>query len=208
MVRDGYKFAAPPFLAGLVALAFCFRWSAALWAGIALFVLAAFVAYFFRDPQRVIPNDSAAIVSPADGRVMEVVEEIFGGRPGQRISVFLAIWNVHVNRAPMAGRIEQIEYRPGRFYAAMRSRASEENEQNVIRLRTERGDLIFKQIAGWVARRVVCWKKPGDQVATGERIGLIRFGSRMDVWLPDGVEILVTPGQHVSGGSSILARWK
>ncbi|MGB6429532.1 MAG: phosphatidylserine decarboxylase family protein [Candidatus Acidiferrales bacterium] len=207
MVRDGYKFAAPPLLAGLVALGFGFRWSAALWAGIVLLLLAAFVAYFFRDPQRVIPNDSAAIVSPADGRVMEVVEEIFGGRPGQRISIFLAIWNVHVNRSPMAGRIEQIEYRPGRFYAAMRSRASEENEQNVIRLRTQRGDLVFKQIAGWVARRVVCWKKPGDQVATGERIGLIRFGSRMDVWLPDGAEILVKPGEHVAGGSSILARW-
>ncbi|MGD0841034.1 MAG: phosphatidylserine decarboxylase family protein [Candidatus Acidiferrales bacterium] len=208
MVRDGYKFAAPPFLAGLVALGFGFKWAASWWVGIALLLVAAFVVYFFRDPERVIPGDSAAIVSPADGRVMEVVEESFGGRPGQRISIFLAIWNVHVNRSPMAGRIEQIDYRPGRFYAAMRSRASEENEQNVIRLSTARGDMVFKQIAGWVARRVVCWKRPGDHVATGERIGLIRFGSRMDVWLPEGVEILVEPGKHVAGGSSILARWK
>jgi phosphatidylserine decarboxylase len=207
MVRDGYKFAAPPLLAGLLALGFGLRWTAAAWAGMVLLLLAAFIAYFFRDPERAIPADPAAIVSPADGRVMEVVEESYDGRAGRRISIFLAIWNVHVNRAPVAGRIERIEYRPGKFYAAMRSRASVENEQNVIRLSTPRGEVIFKQIAGWVARRVVCWKKPGDQLATGERIGLIRFGSRMDVWLPDGAEIVVAPGEHVAGGSSILARW-
>jgi phosphatidylserine decarboxylase len=207
MVRDGYKFAAPPLLLGIVALGFGLWWNAAAWAGVVLLLLGAFVAYFFRDPERVIPADAAAIVSPADGRVMEVVEESYDGRAGRRISIFLAIWNVHVNRAPIAGRIEGIEYRPGKFYAAMRSRASSENEQNVIRLSTPRGEVIFKQIAGWVARRVVCWKKPGDQLATGERIGLIRFGSRMDVWLPDGVEIVVAPGEHVAGGSSILARW-
>jgi phosphatidylserine decarboxylase len=208
MVRDGYKFVAPPLIAGLLVLAFAFRWSVALWIGAVLLFLAAFVAYFFRDPERQIPNDVAAIVSPADGRVMIVVDEPFAGRAGRRISIFLAIWNVHVNRAPTAGRIEQIEYRPGRFYAAMRARASAENEQNVIHLSTPRGDLVFKQIAGWVARRVVCWKKPGDQLTTGERIGLIRFGSRMDVWMPEGVEILVKPGDHVAGGSSILAKWK
>jgi phosphatidylserine decarboxylase len=207
MVRDGYKFAAPPLLAGLLALGFGLRWTAAAWAGMVLLLLAAFIAYFFRDPERAIPADPAAIVSPADGRVMEVVEESYDGRAGRRISIFLAIWNVHVNRAPVAGRIERIEYRPGKFYAAMRSRASVENEQNVIRLSTPRGEVIFKQIAGWVARRVVCWKKPGDQLATGERIGLIRFGSRMDIWLPEGAEIVVKPGEHVAGGSSILARW-
>jgi phosphatidylserine decarboxylase len=208
MVRDGYKFAAPLLIAGLLVLAFAFRWSVALWIGAVMIFLGLFVAYFFRDPERQIPPDPAAIVSPADGRVMVVVDEPIAGRPGRRISIFLAIWNVHVNRAPVAGRIEQIEYRPGRFYAAMRARASAENEQNVIHLSTPRGDLVFKQIAGWVARRVVCWKKPGDQLATGERIGLIRFGSRMDVWMPEGVEILVKPGDHVAGGSSILARWK
>jgi phosphatidylserine decarboxylase len=207
MVRDGYKFAAPPLLAGLAALAFGFKSMPALWIGAVLVLLGAFVVYFFRDPERIIPLDGAAIVSPADGRVMEVAEESFEQRPGRRISIFLAIWNVHMSRSPMAGRIERLEYRPGRFYAAMRSRASAENEQNVIRLSTERGEIVFKQIAGWVARRVVCWKKPGDQVAMGERIGLIRFGSRMDVWLPHGAEILVAPGEHVAGGSSILARW-
>ena len=207
MVRDGYKFAAPPLLAGLAALAFGLKWTPALWIGAVLVLLGAFVVYFFRDPERIIPLDGAAIVSPADGRVMEVAEESFEQRPGRRISIFLAIWNVHMSRSPMAGRIERLEYRPGRFYAAMRSRASAENEQNVIRLSTERGEIVFKQIAGWVARRVVCWKKPGDQVAMGERIGLIRFGSRMDVWLPHGAEILVAPGEHVAGGSSILARW-
>jgi phosphatidylserine decarboxylase len=208
MVRDGYKFVAPPLIAGFLVLAFGSRWSVALWIDAVLLFLGAFVAYFFRDPERQIPADAAAIVSPADGRVMIVVDEPFAGRAGRRISIFLAIWNVHVNRAPTAGRIEQIEYRPGRFYAAMRARASAENEQNVIHLSTPRGELVFKQIAGWVARRVVCWKKPGDQLATGERIGLIRFGSRMDVWMPDAVEILVKPGDHVAGGSSILARWK
>jgi phosphatidylserine decarboxylase len=207
MVRDGYKFAAPPLVLGLVALCFGLWWTPAAWAGVVLLFLAAFVVYFFRDPQRVIPGDSAAIVSPGDGRVMEVVEETLDGRAGRRISIFLAIWNVHVSRSPFAGRIERIEYRPGKFYAAMRSRASSENEQNVIRLSTERGEVVFKQIAGWVARRVVCWKKPGDQLATGERIGLIRFGSRMDIWLPEGAEIVVKPGEHVAGGSSILARW-
>ncbi len=203
MVRDGYKFAIVPLVLGLTALAFGLRWSGAI-----LFLLGAFVVYFLRDPERKIPSDPSAVVSPADGRVMEVVAEELGGRRGRRISIFLAIWNVHVNRAPAAGRIERVEYRRGRFYAAMRSRASIENEQNVIYLATERGEIVFKQIAGWVARRVVCWKRPAETVRIGERIGLIRFGSRMDLWLPEGVEIAVAPGQHVAGGSSVVARWK
>ena len=154
-----------------------------------------------------MPADAAAVVAPADGRVMEVVEEPFDGRPGRRISIFLAIWNVHVNRAPMSGRLERLEYRPGKFYAAMRSRASVENEQNVFYLETSRGTIIFKQIAGWIARRVVSWKSAGDSVVKGERIGLIRFGSRMDLWLPEGAEILAQPGQRVAGGVSVVARW-
>jgi phosphatidylserine decarboxylase len=139
---------------------------------------------------------------------MEVADESFEGRPGRRISIFLAIWDVHINRAPMAGQFGKVEYRPGRFYNAMRSRASTENEQNVIRLQTERGEMVFKQIAGAIARRVVCWKAPGDTVKLGERIGLIRFGSRTDVWLPQDAEILARPGQHVAGGVSVLARWR
>ena len=203
MVKDGYKFAAAPLLCGLVAL--FLHWN---WLGGVLVVLGAFVLYFFRDPQRSIPADPDAIVSPADGRVMEVVEEPFGGTPGCRISVFLSIFDVHVNRTPVAGRISAMEYRKGRFYAAMRGRASEENEQNVIHVSAERGEVIFKQIAGWVARRILCWKAVGDSVTRGERVGMIRFGSRVDIWLPDRVEILVRPGQHVAGGSSVLARWR
>jgi len=202
MVKEGYKFAAVPLLLGVAAL--LARWNAT--GGIFLF-LAAFVLYFFRDPERVAPADPAAVVSPADGRVVEVIEQPLGSRPGRRISIFLAIWDVHVNRAPLAGRIAEVEYRPGRFYAAMRSRASAENEQNVVHLETPRGEIVFKQIAGWIARRVLFWKAAGDAVALGERVGMIRFGSRVDLWLPAEAEILVRPGEHVKGGSSILARW-
>ena len=202
MVRDGYKFLAPPLALGVLAAAF--GW---LGTAVVLLAMAAFVASFFRDPERKPPADSAAVVSPADGRVMEVVQESFDGRPGRRISIFLAIWNVHVNRAPMSGRLERVEYRPGKFYAAMRARASAENEQNVFYLDTDRGRIVFKQVAGWIARRVVSWKSAGDSVIVGERIGLIRFGSRMDLWLPDGAEILVRPGEKVAGGVCVVARW-
>jgi phosphatidylserine decarboxylase len=203
MVREGYKFAAMPLPFAILALVLGWHVSALIF-----FALAAFICYFFRDPQRVSPTDPAVVVSPADGRVMEVVQESLNGRPGTRISIFLAIWNVHVNRSPMAGLFRKVEYRPGRFYGAMRSRASQQNEQNVIYLETAHGEIMFKQIAGWVARRVVCWKAPGDTVASGERIGLIRFGSRMDVWLPEGVQILAQPGRHVAGGVSVLAKWQ
>ena len=202
MVKEGYKFAVAPLGLGVLALAL--RWN---WAGGILVFLAAFILYFFRDPERIVPADPAVVVSPADGRVMEIVDQAMGSRPGRRVSIFLAIWDVHVNRAPLAGRIRKLEYRPGRFLAAMRSRASAENEQNVIHLSTERGEIVLKQIAGWIARRVLCWKAEGDTVALGERVGMIRFGSRVDIWLPMEAEIVVRPGQHVAGGSSILARW-
>lgn len=202
MVKEGYQFAALPLALSIMAL--LMHW---LWTGAILLFLAAFVLYFFRDPERAAPADPSAVVSPADGRVMEVVEEALGSRPGRRISIFLAIWDVHVNRAPLAGRIGKVEYRRGRFYAAMRSRASAENEQNVIHLSTERGEIIFKQVAGWIARRVLCWKAEGDTVALGERVGMICFGSRVDLWLPAEAEILVRPGEHVAGGTSVLARW-
>jgi phosphatidylserine decarboxylase len=203
MVKDGYKFAAPPLLLGVVALGF--HWT---WLGGVLIVLGMFVLFFFRDPERTPPSDPDTIVSPADGRVMEVVEEPRGEHPGRRISVFLSIFDVHVNRSPVAGRITAIEYRSGKFHAAMRRRASEENEQNAFHVSTEHGDVVFKQIAGWVARRIVCWKSAGDSVTRGERVGMIRFGSRMDIWLPDRVDMMVRPGQHVAGGTSVVARWK
>jgi phosphatidylserine decarboxylase len=203
MVKDGYKFAAIPLIAGVIAGAIHWTWVA----GVLIF-LALFVLFFFRDPERTPPPDPDAIVSPADGRVMEVVEELCDGKPGRRISVFLSIFDVHVNRSPAAGRITAIKYRTGKFYAAMRGRASAENEQNSFYLAGDRGEVVFTQIAGWVARRIICWKSVGDSVVRGERVGMIRFGSRMDIWLPAGVEIVVRTGQHVAGGTSVLARWK
>jgi phosphatidylserine decarboxylase len=203
MVRDGYKFAAGPLILGILAL--LFHWS---WVGCVLLFLGLFVLFFFRDPKRTPPQDPDAIVSPADGTVMEIVEEQLSGKPGRRISVFLSIFDVHVNRSPVAGRITAIEYRTGKFYAAMRGKASAENEQNSFHVQSERGEVVFKQIAGWIARRIVVWKAVGDSVLRGERVGMIRFGSRMDIWLPEGVEVVTRPGQHVAGGTSILARWK
>jgi len=203
MVKDGYKFAAAPLILGIVALLLHSNWI-----GGGLTFLGLFVLFFFRDPERTPPADQETIVSPADGRIMEVVEESRNGMPGWRISVFLSIFDVHVNRSPVGGRITAIEYRSGKFYAAMRGRASAENEQNAFYVQSDRGEVVFKQIAGWVARRIVCWKSPGDSLIRGERVGMIRFGSRMDIWLPEGVEIVVRPGQHVAGGTSTLARWK
>src|SRR5216684_216250 len=176
-------------------------------AAVAAVLLALFVFSFFRNPERVIPSEPGAVVSPGDGRVVVVTEEEHAERPGKRVSIFLAVWNVHVNRSPAAGTITKMEYRPGKFLAAMRERASVENEQNVFTLSTEAGEMVFKQIAGLIARRVVSWKKAGDKVVRGERIGLVRFGSRVDVWLPRDAEILVKLGQNVKGGSSVLARW-
>jgi phosphatidylserine decarboxylase len=202
MVKEGYYFGLPPLVLGGVA--FLAHWTIA---AILLVSLAAFVFSFFRDPERAIPLDPGAVVSPADGRVVVITDEENAGRPGKRVSIFLAIWNVHVNRSPEAGTITKMDYRPGKFLAAMRARASLENEQNVISLSTASGEMVFKQIAGLIARRVVCWKKQGDTVLRGERIGLVRFGSRVDLWVPRDVEILVVLGDNVKGGSSVLARW-
>ena len=203
MVKEGYTFGVPPLVLGGVG--FLLHWYVA--ASVLVF-LAAFVFSFFRDPERVIPSEPGALVSPGDGRVVVVTEEENEGRPGKRVSIFLAVWNVHVNRSPAAGTITKMEYRPGKFLAAMRERASLENEQNVFTLSTDAGEIVFKQIAGLIARRVVSWKKAGEQVARGERIGLVRFGSRVDIWLPREAEILVKVGENVKGGSSVLARWQ
>jgi phosphatidylserine decarboxylase len=202
MVKEGYYFGLPLLVLGVAGFLAHWYVSAAV-----LVFLALFVFSFFRDPERVVPSEPGVVVSPADGRVVVVTDEENAGRPGQRVSIFLAIWNVHVNRAPAAGTIKKMEYRPGKFLAAMRERASMENEQNVFTLSNEAGEMVFKQIAGFIARRVVSWKKPGEKVARGERIGLVRFGSRVDVWLPKEAEILVKLGENVKGGSSVLARW-
>ncbi len=211
MVKEGPKFAAPPLLAGILVLGYAEWWShhhvAFTILGSILILLGLFVLYFFRDPNRTIPTAPGAVVSPADGHVLEIVDEEWDGMPGKRITIFLSVFDVHVNRSPVAGTISKVEYKPGRFYAAMRKRASEQNEQNVITVTTPGGDIVFKQIAGAIARRVICWKRVGDHMALGERIGMIRFGSRVDIWLPNSSEILVRRGQMVYGGKSILAKW-
>jgi phosphatidylserine decarboxylase len=202
MVKEGYYFGVPPLLLGAIAMVF--HW----WiAGVLLLAFGLFCFSFFRDPDREIPADSAIIVSPADGRVVVITEEENAGRKGTRISIFLAIWNVHVNRSPAAGVITKLDYRPGKFLAAWDPNASTQNEQNIFTLATSNGSIEFKQIAGFIARRVVSWKKPQDIVAKGERIGLVRFGSRVDLWVPEGSELLIKVGDNVSGGSSALARW-
>jgi phosphatidylserine decarboxylase len=200
MVKEGYYFGVPPLVVGVTF--FLLHWVAAA-AILVLFGLFCFT--FFRNPERVIPKEPGAIVSPADGRVVVVTDEPYAGVPGKRISIFLAVWNVHVNRSPAAGTITNLVYRPGKFLAAMRADASLQNEQNIFTLATEHGEIVVKQIAGFVARRVVSWKKIGDSVARGERIGLVRFGSRADVWLPASARINVKVGDTVAGGSSVLA---
>ena len=167
-------------------------------AGILLLFLAGFVAFFFRNPQREIPSDPRVIVSPADGKVVKIE------RAGNvtRLSIFLSIFDVHVNRSPMAGRIEAIDYRRGKFKAAFNHAASVENERNTIMVSQGDIKLVFTQIAGIVARRIVCWKKVGDTVGKGELVGLIRFGSRVDVLFPAGTTATVTVGTRVRGGST------
>jgi phosphatidylserine decarboxylase len=205
MVREGYYFGLPPVLIAL--LLFGARSPVSQATGGLLLFLGLFTFYFFRDPERLVPDTPGVVVSPADGRVVVVKDEPSEGRPGKRISIFLAIWNVHVNRAPAAGTIARLDYRPGKFMPAWAESASAENEQNIFVQSTEYGEIVYKQIAGWVARRVVSWKKQGDRVARGERIGLVRFGSRVDLWLPGEAEVLVSVGNHVKGGLSVLARF-
>jgi phosphatidylserine decarboxylase len=171
-----------------------------------LFLLALFCLYFFRDPDRTIP-DGAVAVSPADGKVVGVIGD---GAECTRISIFLNIFDVHVNRAPIAGKITNIEYTKGQFLVASREIASSQNERNTFTIAgTVAGQntcVRFAQIAGLIARRIVCYKKPGDAVAKGERVGLIKFGSRVDVFLGPEWDIQVQAGERVAGGSSILAR--
>ena len=168
-----------------------------------------FTAWFFRNPARTIPQGSHLIVSPGDGKVVAVEEEFedrFLKESSVRISIFLNVFNVHINRMPAAGIVQDVIYTPGQFRAANRPEASANNEQNALMLRRSDGKKILcVQIAGLIARRIVCWVVPGEQVEKGERFGLIRFGSRMDVYLPLDSAIQVKVGAKVKGGSSILA---
>jgi phosphatidylserine decarboxylase len=198
MVRDGiYYFLAFTAAGVLISLI------TGPWGGFPLFVLAAFCAWFFRDPERLLPAGPVAL-SPADGRVVCVVSE---GDRQTRISIFLNIFDVHVNRAPIGGVITDITYRKGQFLVASQKAASSLNEQNVVTIRTEDGTkVVYKQIAGLIARRIVCYKKVGDIVQSGERVGLIKFGSRVDVIFGPEWRVEVTPGMRVVGGSSVIAR--
>jgi phosphatidylserine decarboxylase len=193
IVKDAFRFLLP--LLAATALAFVLH---LYWLAILLLLLAVFVAFFFRNPHREIPSDPRVIVSPADGRVVKV--ERVGNVT--KLSIFLSIFNVHVNRSPIAGRIEAIDYRRGKFKAAFNHAASVENERNVIMVAQGNIKLVFTQIAGLIARRIVCWKKVGDTVGKGELIGLIRFGSRVDVLFPAGTDVTVEKGARVRGGST------
>lgn len=176
------------------------------WLGGMALLLCAFVAFFFRDPARPIPPGPGVLVAPGDGRVTEVAP--LAGEGGTRISIFLSLFDVHINRSPATGRIQRIEYRPGRFLPANFPHSALVNEQNEIRLATRWGEVRCTQIAGVIARRIVCWKREGDTVEAGDRIGLIQFGSRVEVVLPPGLEPQVSVGTRVKGGSSVLAREK
>jgi phosphatidylserine decarboxylase len=200
MVKEGYWFGLPLALAAIGSGALGLYWAAAAFA-----VLAALVLNFFRDPDRTIPSDPAAIVSPADGRVVQIVNETHGGRPVRRISIFMSPLDVHVNRSPAAGELREIAYQKGRFLVASGPRASVENEQNVFTIQTRAGPIVVKQIAGLVARRIVFWRRVGERLSRGERVGLIKFGSRVDVLLDPAIELSVGPGDRVHAGSTVLA---
>ena len=197
IVIDGIYYAAA--LAGAGVLV---RWLAGVWFAAPLWLLAAFCLYFFRDPDRTVPGGPVA-VAPADGKVVAVKPE---GPTLNRVSIFLNIFDVHVNRAPIGGAVAAVEYREGRFHVASREACSTQNEQNIVTLEDAGSRVVFKQIAGLIARRIVFDKKPGDRVSTGERVGLIKFGSRVDVLFGPEWEIVVRPGLRVAAGSSVIAR--
>ncbi len=169
------------------------------------FLVLAFLALnFFRDPERPIPTLAQAIISPADGRVVQVIQENYEGCSVCRVSIFMSPLDVHVNRAPIAGVVKDVSYRKGAFRVAREEAASVENEQNVFTLEGEQGRIVVKQIAGILARRIVFWKRPGDSLARGERVGLIKFGSRVDVLMEPDVALRIKIGDRVRAGSSIL----
>ena len=204
--RAGWPFIA---IAFVVAVALGFVAPPLFWLGL---LAVAFCTYFFRDPPRITPDREGLVVSPADGR-LQMIEKAppppeldMGEEPLVRLSVFLNVFDVHVNRVPLGGTIVEAVYRPGKFLNAALDKASEDNERMSLKVRTEEGqDLAFVQIAGLVARRIKCDVKEGDNVLTGQRFGLIRFGSRMDVYLPEGVAPLVALGQRMIAGETVLA---
>jgi phosphatidylserine decarboxylase len=200
MVRDGFYYAL-----GLCVVAAVVGWLAGPAYALVPLVLAAFFLWFFRDPERMIAAEAGVVVSPADGKVTDVGTAELNGRPRTRISIFLSVFDVHVNRSPIAGVITKLEYRHGRFRNALSAASAVENEQNIVTVEGDGHTVVFKQIAGVLARRIVFAKKLGDRVERGERVGLIKFGSRTDVLLDPGADIHVAVGDRVRGGSSVLA---
>jgi phosphatidylserine decarboxylase len=206
MHPEGWKFV--PVFAGVTLLLF-WLWDPLGWLGVGLTV---WCYYFFRDPRRAVPQNAGLLVSPADGVVSLIERAVppaglgLGPEALTRVSVFMSVFNCHVNRAPIAGTVTAVVYRPGKFFNASLDKASEENERNALAIRMADGrSIAVVQIAGLVARRILCWAKPGDSIGTGERFGLIRFGSRLDVYLPEGVAPQVTLGQTMVAGETVIA---
>jgi phosphatidylserine decarboxylase len=205
--KEGYVFVAAFFVASLV---LGYIAEPLFWIGL---VLTLWCAYFFRDPERVVPQDDDLILSPADGRVSHITTIVppaelgLGAEPMLRISVFMNVFNCHVNRSPVRGQVTRIEYRSGQFVNAELDKASEDNERNGLVIETRHGKIGVVQIAGLVARRIVCWVKPTEPVNAGERFGLIRFGSRLDVFVPLSAEPRVSIGQLALAGETVLAEF-
>ena len=201
MVRDGYIYGL-----SMLAVAGILAWATGTWVWSSVpILLAAFFLWFFRDPKRAIPQGDGLVVSPADGLVTETVRFETPEGPRQRVSIFLNVFDVHVNRSPIGGEITSVCYQPGKFLNAMNQECAERNEQNIVTVRGEGVEVVFKQIAGLIARRIVFNCAEGDRVERGQRVGMIKFGSRTDIILPADAEIRVSTGQRVKGGSSIIA---
>ncbi|MFH1017923.1 MAG: phosphatidylserine decarboxylase family protein [Pseudomonadota bacterium] len=206
--RDGI-----PYVGAAALVTVASPWMIGLWVGVVWFVIAVgCVAWFFRDPDRRDPQDPSAVVSPADGTILSVTHAPYPRfLPGeaQRVSIFMNVFNVHVNRVPFEGIIRDVHFNAGKWFAANSEKASLQNEQTSVLLETPTGaKIVFVQIAGLIARRIVCRLAPGDRVDRGERFGLIRFGSRCDLYLPDSVEVCVGKGDRVRGGESMIGRFR
>ncbi|MFZ0297325.1 MAG: phosphatidylserine decarboxylase [Candidatus Sulfotelmatobacter sp.] len=200
MVRDGYFYAL-----ALIAAAVLVGWfTHPAWAVVPL-LLAAFFLWFFRDPERVIPDAAGALVSPGDGKVTEAAIVTVDGEKQIRISIFLSVFDVHVNRSPIAGAVREVRYQRGKFLNAMNQASAEQNEQNIVRVEGDGQVVVFKQIAGLLARRIVFHPKVGERLERGQRVGLIKFGSRVDVLCDATAALQVKVGDRVRGGASVLA---
>lgn len=180
-----------------------------VWAAVIGLAVTLFTTAFFRDPERVVPDQSGSVLAPADGRVIgiQTAPDPVSAEKKTRISIFMNVFNVHVNRAPVQGRLERISYIPGKFFNASLNKASTDNERNVLVISDQDGrEWTMVQIAGLVARRIVCWAEEGDALDKGQRVGMIKFGSRVDLYCPDGYEVLISKGHRAVGGQTLLAR--